>query len=60
MVVLDDIHMYMQHIKIFLYHPAINFCVGLPLKRNTVGSMFVVSLYRIGWWVGGWVRVHVQ
>ena len=54
-VVLDDIseyyhiHMYMQRIN-FLYYHAVNFCVGLPLKRN----IFVVSLVctdRKGWWV---------
>ena len=59
-MVLDDIseyyhiHMYMQHI-VFLYYHAVNFCVGLPLKRNTVGPMFVVSLVctdRKGWCVG--------
>ena len=66
-VVLDDIseyyyiHMYMQHkiINVFLYHHAVNFCVGLPLKRNTVGPMFVVSLDRKGWWVGGCVSREV-
>ena len=44
--------------NVFLYYHAVNFCVGLPLKRNTVGPMFVVFIHRSfapiakGWWVG--------
>ena len=49
---LDDISEYyhvhvhaVYKINVFLYYHAVNFCVGLPLKRNTVGPMCVVFIH---------------